>query len=806
MIAQVAWTRVFAWLFGSTVQVFGLLLAATIAALAVGGFLMSRPRSGATPSVAPRWTLLQVCAAAIVLLGVLAAPSLPPLIAPAAASTRAALLGVQLGLALFVIGAPMLCWGGAFPLACRRRAVVDPGRELAHVGGWVTAGNVLGALLAGLGPAPARTLLLLAAGLALAAALLAGTAPRAAGAGRPSLRFAVAVALLLGAPALARTWDPALLGSAPVLHARHYVAAAALRGTGIAAAMRERAPILFHAEGPDGLVTLRRQPSGEISLQVNGRTEASSGADMRSQVLAAQIPLAHCARVRRALLIGLASGVTGGSLLPRVEDELVVAEIAPTIAQAAATGLFDAVSGAPLADPRLRLRLGDGRTVLQYDPTRFDLIVSQPSQPWVAGVAALYTEEFFSLARSRLTEGGVMGVWLQAQDLPLRAVRDIVRTFIRCFPSAALYEESPGGGDYFLIGSRHPLDHDPLRIANRLGPAQRADLARVGIESAGALLARDLLRGEALAAFAGTGPSLRDDDLRLSYDTPRRLDESTAIAVAEAIEAARPRRDHPAPTSDRESPASVRLLAEQAAAERARRDELQFLALVDRADLRALGQPAVAEALALARAGLSGAAYRTLAAQLPEAGDPVLQALAGDLALRLREPELARVHFRAALAFEPRSLPALLGSGLAAVELGDREEADRMLTAALAVDDRSAATLAALGGLRLLERNDQQARELLVRAVTADPDLPAAWINLGVAHRRTGDPDAAERAYRAALDRDPAAVRAWLNLGTLLTSVGRVEEGAAALRGGLAVSPSDPDLLAALERLKPSTR
>ena len=385
MIAQVAWTRVFAWLFGSTVQVFGLLLAATIAALAVGGFLMSRPRSGATPSGAPRWALLQVCAAAIVLLGVFAAPSLPPLIAPAAASTRAALLGVQLGLALLVIGAPMLCWGGAFPLACRRRAVVDPGRELAHVGGWVTAGNVLGALLAGLGPAPARTLLLLAAGLALGAALLAGTAPRASGADRPSLRFAVAVALLLGVPALARTWDPALLGSAPVLHARHYVAAAALRGTGIAAAMRERAPILFHAEGPDGLVTLRRQPSGEISLQVNGRTEASSGADMRSQVLAAQIPLAHCTRVRRALLIGLASGVTGGSLLPRVEDELVVAEIAPTIAQAAATGLFDAVSGAPLADPRLRLRLGDGRTVLQYDPTRsISSSRSPPSPGWPA--------------------------------------------------------------------------------------------------------------------------------------------------------------------------------------------------------------------------------------------------------------------------------------------------------------------------------------------------------------------------------------------------------------------------------------
>ena len=159
-------------------------------------------------------------------------------------------------------------------------------------------------------------------------------------------------------------------------------------------AMRRRGRLRFLEEGPEATVTVREGALGVLSLQINGKTDASSGGDLSTQILAGRLPaLLHPAPLR-ALVIGLASGTTAGTLATEPLERLDCVEISPAVARAAP--LFSAWNGGVLSDPRFHLRLGDGRAYLQGTSARYDLITSQPTNPWIAGVTNLFTQEFFA--------------------------------------------------------------------------------------------------------------------------------------------------------------------------------------------------------------------------------------------------------------------------------------------------------------------------------------------------------------------------------------------------------------------------
>ncbi|HEV7858404.1 MAG TPA: fused MFS/spermidine synthase, partial [Pyrinomonadaceae bacterium] len=156
--------------------------------------------------------------------------------------------------------------------------------------------------------------------------------------------------------------------------------------------------LLMFKEGPTATVSVR-EDWGARSLAINGRTNASDTGDMPTQVMLGEMPVLFAPRTDNALIVGFASGVSVGSLLESPLKSLECVELEPATIEAAS--YFNHVNHRPLEDARLHLIIDDARTYLRVTTVQYDMIVSEPSHPWVPGVANLFTKEFFELGRSR---------------------------------------------------------------------------------------------------------------------------------------------------------------------------------------------------------------------------------------------------------------------------------------------------------------------------------------------------------------------------------------------------------------------
>lgn len=180
---------------------------------------------------------------------------------------------------------------------------------------------------------------------------------------------------------------------------------------------------------------------------------------------------------QRALVVGLASGVTAGAVLADGVSELVVVELEPRVVEA--SHAFDHVNGRPLDDARTTLVQDDARAVLSRPGRSFDVIISEPSNPWITGVSNLFTVEYWRLGRSRLSPDGVFCQWIQLYGLSTRDFRSIVRSFTDVFPQTWLFEPLEGG-DILLLASPGTPRLDGLPIEPVLGPDAVLRLAEGG--------------------------------------------------------------------------------------------------------------------------------------------------------------------------------------------------------------------------------------------------------------------------------------------------------------------------------------
>jgi spermidine synthase len=150
--------------------------------------------------------------------------------------------------------------------------------------------------------------------------------------------------------------------------------------------------LLMYEEGPTSTVSVRKD-WGITSMAINGRTNASDREDMPTQVMLAQLPLLVAPQIKNALIVGFASGVSAGSILQSPIESVDCVELEPATING--SRFFEHVNNHPLNDPRLHLIIDDARTYLRVSPARYDVIMSEPSHPWVPGVANLFTQEFF---------------------------------------------------------------------------------------------------------------------------------------------------------------------------------------------------------------------------------------------------------------------------------------------------------------------------------------------------------------------------------------------------------------------------
>ncbi|MEW6202471.1 MAG: tetratricopeptide repeat protein, partial [bacterium] len=183
---------------------------------------------------------------------------------------------------------------------------------------------------------------------------------------------------------------------------------------------------------------------------------------------------------------------------------------------------FKKVNNEYWKDPRTEIVIEDARSFLVIDREEYDVIISEPSNPWMAGTANLFTREAFSMFRRRLGDGGIMCQWLQKYNLSERNLKIILATFAEVFPFFHVFRGA--GGDLLLIGSGEPIMTDFKNVKNKLAylPEVREGLEELGIYDALSLLISSYVasRDDVLRFARGVNLRQTDDTPYLEYFAP----------------------------------------------------------------------------------------------------------------------------------------------------------------------------------------------------------------------------------------------------------------------------------------------
>jgi spermidine synthase len=252
-------------------------------------------------------------------------------------------------------------------------------------------------------------------------------------------------------------------------------------------------------------------------------------------------------RPRRVLVVGLGTGSTAGWLadVPGVERVDVV-ELEPAVAEVARRCAL--VNRDALSNPRLRLFFGDAREHLLVTRERYDLVVSEPSNPYRAGIASLFSREFYRAAAARLEEGGLFLQWVQCYEVHPASIRSVYATLAAELPVVETWQTLPG--DLMLVASRAPRRHDLARLGRliREDPFRTALRDAWRTDSLEGLFARFVAAPAFAEKMRALSPPLNTDDRNaLEFGFARSLGMSGLLDVEDVRRAAAAAgADHPA--------------------------------------------------------------------------------------------------------------------------------------------------------------------------------------------------------------------------------------------------------------------
>ena len=489
---QVVWARILVLIFGSSTYSFTIVVAVFVFGIALGSF-WSGSRFGRLRAHPEVLAHLQIGVAFVTLVSLFLYGHLPEIFFRLLGLTSelSGILLWQIVIVSVILFPTTFLIGASFPLAIRildGRELVNRGKNFGAVFGLTSAGNVIGVLISSLILIPLFGL----QGTIWSLALISTAAALTLFLSDRNIRFRFqTVGLTVGGLLLiwiwSPNWDPLVMTSGVYAKAPAYrqLAGSDAALDRILSMYRMR----FYQEGLNSVVSVVEHPTlgrtPYLALAIDGKVDASTSKDMSTQVLSGHIPFAFNPGAQDVLVIGLASGVTVGSVATHPVRRITVVEIEP--AMEAAARIFDSFNHGVLDDPRLELVVDDGRHYVTVTKRQFDLIISEPSNPWMSGPARLFTQEFFVLARKRLRPNGIFAQWLPLYGLGTDHFRSLIRTFDEVFPHVTAFRVSEG--DLLLLGSMAPLRIavDTLRIV--LGtPRVKNDLARIEITSSDSLL------------------------------------------------------------------------------------------------------------------------------------------------------------------------------------------------------------------------------------------------------------------------------------------------------------------------------
>ena len=548
-LMELVWYRMLGPILGGTVYTFGLVLAVALAGVAIGGLLYAvvfRRRSASVTAFAVTCLLESAAIALPYALGdelALLANSLRP---PAGTALQGYLSGWTVVTAIVVLP-PSIVAGVQFPLLV---ALLGQGRSRVarHIGRayfWNTVGGIVGALAGGFGLLPLLTapgcwqlVVLVLAFLAVFAVAMEMRVSRplilvVAGA-------AVVALMIVAADGPTAIWRHGGIG----------VGRASLPATGGPNALKARLnevrrSISWESEGVESSVAI--QQLAALSFVVNGKVDGNARNDAPVQVMGGLLGALLNPGARRSLIIGLGTGSTAGWLaaVPGMERTDVV-ELEPSILYVAS--LSSPVNHLAMSNPNIRVITGDAREVLMAGREKYDVMFSEPSNPYRAGVASLFTREFYDAAASRLEPDGVFLQWVQAYEVDDWTIATLVATLNAVFPEIQIWQVHQT--DLVLVASRRAIraNVDALRARMKEEPfasAMRDAWRAVELED---VFARFVAGPEWARTIRSRGQEVNTDDRnRLEFAFARSLSGSERFDVGRLRkEAAEAGADRPA--------------------------------------------------------------------------------------------------------------------------------------------------------------------------------------------------------------------------------------------------------------------
>ncbi len=459
---EIDWIRMLSLVLGSATHSFELMLSAFILGLAIGAAIIHRLDRLKSPLVTLGWIQVAMGVFAILTLPVyVAAFDWTATLLNTFARTDAGYAGftiLRYGICLAVMLPATICAGMTLPLITRSLMASGDGEAaIGRVYAWNTLGSIIGVALAGLVLLPGlglKTLLLSAGSLDViigvaVLALVAGIR-RAAGA-------AIGAVAMIGVIALTVPLDRALLTSGVFRSA--------------AVARPEGFQLLSYADGRTATVAVGEGPTGDRWISTNGKSDASLGAwwrtgcsetlpirrlggDEITQTLLPLVTHSFHPTATTAAVIGFGSGMSSHLLLGSSSlTEVTTIEIEPRMVDGARA--FLPANHRVYDDPRSRIVLRDAKAHFATAGRTWDLILSEPSNPWVSGVSGLFTEEFYRRVAAALSPGGVFGQWLHTYELSDPLVVSVLAAIDRVFPDWQLMQV--GVGDLLVVATTAPV-------------------------------------------------------------------------------------------------------------------------------------------------------------------------------------------------------------------------------------------------------------------------------------------------------------------------------------------------------------
>jgi spermidine synthase len=737
MSYEIGWTRLLSTQLGSSTYAFTLMIGTFLTGIVFGSALFerwSRRREPGPMTFVITQTLTAVAALAFLVFFTRLIEVLPPILRATNQSFRGLVLAQFVTSALAMLPTAVI-FGFNFPAVVL--LIAGPHQEngtgaSAAVGAayaWNTLGAIVGALAAGFWLLPRMGsfhLLAVTAGvnLALAAAISFASMHRTSWKTFAVLcnLFLLAVAAFIGFSNY--FYDPAVASFNTVMYWNLYDRPLTLRENAHAL------DIVYFRDGLNANISVAR--TGDyIALRTNGKVDASNR-DATTQLLLGH--LAALARPpRRVLLVGFGSGMTASALVSYPElERLDVVEIEPAVVGAAP--LFAQLNHNVLLDPRVHVTFDDARNFLFTTPGTYDLIISEPSNPWIAGVATLFTREFYAAVRGRLAPDGVFVQWMQAYSLYPHDLRMLFATFLSEFHGATLWH---GDAPDLILMAPGPPSREILQRARDLFGVPRLyqDFAQLGMKEAEGLFGFYVLDDEGLRKFSAGAQMNTDDRTLLEYHAPRSLlvhglEDQNRDGILSKQKSPLPP-DFPADARDQTLVASAVTSVNQEDANGADRF------------LRALDNRPVTARIATIR---------------------------GHAALAHSNFQSAFRAFDAALAIDPNSVDAAWGLAESNRRFGNNEKARQAFEQILERDPRNLRALESLAKLAVDFSRWPEAEILQRRLIAADPHAGVvAFAELAEILLREGKLDEAYRAMLDCLAMDPYNYQTQFNLGQLLT-------------------------------------